>query len=304
MGFSPGSRATASGLSLRWSNGEPFARILDAMRTRELLPGATIAALLTASALLALLVGLGIRGDGPLAIDLGGSAGRRSCAGARIRARALPAWAARRPASLTLPSVTSGGGVAASSSGSAARRRRTAALQGAAGRERAGRAPPGHDARARARPSRDPGAREVDHRPGGHLDAATAVAVKVRGRGSPGAHADRQQDARAHAFERHRRAPLRGAGRPRAWRPRAVPPPRDAEPRSSSAGPCSATPGRRGSRRGRCTRSRRRITGSRLDQDQWASTIVGAASAARRRRPQLDGSWRRYPPRSPEALER
>jgi hypothetical protein len=67
------------------------------MRTRELLPGASIAALLTASALLALLVGLGMRGDGPLALDLGGSDGSAQLRGGRIRARARPGWAVAGP---------------------------------------------------------------------------------------------------------------------------------------------------------------------------------------------------------------
>ena len=106
------------------------------MRTRELLPGATLAALLTASALLALLVGLGMRGGGPLALDLGGSDGSAQLRGGEGGGAGANGVGGRRPASLTLPSVASGGGGAASGTGSAARRR-TAALQGAAGRERA-----------------------------------------------------------------------------------------------------------------------------------------------------------------------
>src|SRR4051812_31165546 len=100
------------------------------MRTRELLPGATIAALLTASALLALLVGLGMRGNGPLALPLGGWDGAAELRGEGAQAPGATGVGARRPASLTLPSVASRGGVAASAPGSVARRR-TAALQGA-----------------------------------------------------------------------------------------------------------------------------------------------------------------------------
>src|SRR5512132_3151662 len=106
------------------------------MRTPELLPGAVIATLVTASALLALLVGLGIRGDGPLALDLGGSGGSAQLRGGDDQGAGATGVGGRRPASLTLPTVLSGGGVAASAPGSAARRT-TSGLLGAAGRERA-----------------------------------------------------------------------------------------------------------------------------------------------------------------------
>ena len=103
------------------------------MRTRELLPGATIAALLTASALLALLVGLGMRGNGPLALDLGGSDGSAQLRGGEGQGAGAGGVGGRRPASLTLPSVAADGDGAASAPRSAARRR-SAARQGAAGR--------------------------------------------------------------------------------------------------------------------------------------------------------------------------
>jgi hypothetical protein len=152
------------------------------MRTRELLPGATIAALLTASALLALLVGLGMRGNGPLALDLGGSDGSAQLRGGEGQGAGATAVGGRRPASLTLPSVVSDSDVAASVPGSAGRRR-TAALQGAAGRERAA-------ARRQATTPalRTPAAPTAPTKPATRPAATSTpnpVAVKVRGRGAP-----------------------------------------------------------------------------------------------------------------------
>ena len=104
------------------------------------------------------------------------------------------------------------------------RLRGPAAHRRAAGRGRPrarGRPPPGHDARA-AHAQRHPGARRTTTTRPAATSTPNPVAVKVRGRGDPGAQADRQQDARAHASRRHRRAPLLHAGpeRPRARGPR------------------------------------------------------------------------------------
>jgi hypothetical protein len=151
------------------------------MRSRELLPGAVIASLLTASALLALLVGLGIRGDGPLALGLGGSDGSAQLRGGEGQGAGATDVGGRRPASLTLPRVTAGGGVAASAPGSATRRRTKPALQGAAGPEHAG------TRRQAPTPAlRTPGAAPA---PAKSITTPTStpnpVAVKVRGRGTP-----------------------------------------------------------------------------------------------------------------------
>ena len=75
------------------------------MRTRELLPGAVIAALLTASALLALLVGLGMRGGGPLALDLGGSDGSALLRGGEGQDVGATGAGGRNPVSLALPTA-------------------------------------------------------------------------------------------------------------------------------------------------------------------------------------------------------
>ena len=152
------------------------------MRTREFLPGATIAALLTASALLALLVGLGMRGNGPLAFDLGGSDGSALLRGGEGQGAGATGVGGRGPASLTLPSVASGGGVAASGPGSAARRR-TAALQGAAGRERAAARRQATTPALRT-PSATPAPASTTTRPAA-TSTPNPVAVKVRGRGAP-----------------------------------------------------------------------------------------------------------------------
>src|SRR4051812_30683658 len=151
------------------------------MRTRELLPGATIAALLTASALLALLVGLGMRGNGPLALDLGGSDGLAQLRGGE--GAGATGVGSRRPTSLTLPSVASGDRVAASARGSAARRR-TAALQGAAGRERAAARRQATTPALRTPSATTPAPAATTTRPAA-TSTPNPVAVKVRGRGAP-----------------------------------------------------------------------------------------------------------------------
>src|SRR3954453_7480220 len=101
------------------------------MRAREVFPGALIATLLTASALLALLVGLGMRGNGPLALGLGGSDGSAQLSDGEGQDVAAPVSGRSAPA-VRFPSVLASGGVAASGARSATRRRTTAALQGAA----------------------------------------------------------------------------------------------------------------------------------------------------------------------------
>jgi len=153
------------------------------MRTRELLPGAVIAALLTASALLALLVGLGMRGGGPLALDLGGSDGSAQLREGEGQDAAATGVGGRKSASLTLPSVAARRGVAASTAPRPAARRHTATLQGAAGRERAA---------ARRQPTkptlRTPAAPPAPALPATRPAATSTpnpVAVKVRGRGAP-----------------------------------------------------------------------------------------------------------------------
>jgi hypothetical protein len=155
------------------------------MRAREVLPGAAIAALLTASALLALLVGLGMRGDGPLAIDLGGSDGSVRLRGAEGQDAGGTGAGGRRPASVTLrPVVAPGGGaVAAPVRRTAPRRSITRqALQGASGRERAAVRRPRPALRTPSAPAPAPAATA----PQPTATAAPApVAVKVRGRGTP-----------------------------------------------------------------------------------------------------------------------
>jgi hypothetical protein len=153
------------------------------MRTRELLPGAAIAALLTASALLALLVGLGMRGDGPLALDLGGSDRSAQLRGGEGQGAGTTGVGGRRPASLTLPSVASGGSgdAPASATRAAGRRRTTSALQGAAGRGRAGAR---ETTPALRTPSATPAPAATTTRPAA-TSTPNPVAVKVRGRGTP-----------------------------------------------------------------------------------------------------------------------
>src|SRR4051794_3279107 len=98
MGFQPGSRGSAPCLCWRRFNGQDFPRIPGVMRTREILPGAAIAAMLTASALLALLVALGMRGDGPLALGLGGSDGSARLSGGEGGGAAATGVGGRKPA--------------------------------------------------------------------------------------------------------------------------------------------------------------------------------------------------------------
>lgn len=152
------------------------------MRTRELLPGAVIAALLSASALLALLVGLGMRGDGPLALDLGGSDGSAQLRGGDGQGAGATDVGGRRPAPLTLPAAKSRDDVAASAPGSAVRRRTSSALQGAAGRERATRRQVMTP--ALRTPSATPAPTKTTTTPAA-TSTPNPVAVKVRGRGTP-----------------------------------------------------------------------------------------------------------------------
>ena len=152
------------------------------MTTRVILPGALIAGLLTAAAVLALFVALGIRGEGPLALGVGDADGAARLDGGASTGLDRPAPGVRETAPVVLP----GGGVAASVAGSPARRR-ASALRGAAGdRQVAGR----RNARPPAgnRPVASPNTPATTTRPAPTTrPTATSTpnpdAVKVRGRG-------------------------------------------------------------------------------------------------------------------------
>ena len=154
-----------------------------AMRPREHSPRCAHRGHADGAAVLALLVALSIRGEGPVArSELGGAGGTaRGDGGAGVRP-AAPAAGRSRPR----PSVLSGGGGAAPAAGSAARAAHDAALQArapaasaraarAAEPEPALRTPTRH---ARAPLRRPPPARRPSRRP-------TRCAEKVRGRGAP-----------------------------------------------------------------------------------------------------------------------
>jgi hypothetical protein len=106
------------------------------MSTRAVLPGALIAAMLTGAALLALLVALGIRGEGPFAFGIGDSDGSARLDGGGAATLAEPTPGVRE----TTPVVLPGGSVAAPAAGAPARR--GTAVRGATdGRQQAGRRP-------------------------------------------------------------------------------------------------------------------------------------------------------------------
>jgi hypothetical protein len=94
------------------------------MNARAVLPGGLIAALLTAAAVLALLVALGIRGDGPLAIGLGEAGGSARLQDGRASPVVEPG--VREGTPVVLP----GGGDAAPAAGTAPGRRGAAPLRG------------------------------------------------------------------------------------------------------------------------------------------------------------------------------
>jgi len=152
------------------------------MSTRAILPGALLAGLLTVAAVLALVVALGIRGEGPLAIGVGDADGAARLEGGGSATLGQPTPGVRE----TTPVVLPGGGIAASVAGSPARRR-ASALRGAAGdRQVAGR----RNARTPAgdRPVASPNAPATITRPATTTrPTATSTpnpnAVKVRGRG-------------------------------------------------------------------------------------------------------------------------
>jgi hypothetical protein len=98
------------------------------MTTRAILPGALIAGLLTAAAVLALVVALGVRGEGPLALGVGEADGAARLDGGGSATLGRPTPGVRE----TTPVVLPGGGVAAPAAGAPARRRATA-LRGTAG---------------------------------------------------------------------------------------------------------------------------------------------------------------------------
>lgn len=93
------------------------------MSVRAILPGGLIAAMLTASAILALLIVLGIRGEGPLAIGLGDAGGAARLDGGGSATLGEPGGGPVETAPVVLP----GGGVAAPSAGTAPGRRGTTA---------------------------------------------------------------------------------------------------------------------------------------------------------------------------------
>jgi hypothetical protein len=100
-----------------------------AMSPRAILPGAVIAAMLTAAALLALLVALSIRGEGPFSIGLGD-------AGGTARLDGGPATTLGEldggPVETAPVVLSSGGGGAAPAAGTAPGRSRTTPLRSAA----------------------------------------------------------------------------------------------------------------------------------------------------------------------------
>jgi hypothetical protein len=154
------------------------------MSARAILPGALLAGLLTVAAVLALVVALGIRGEGPLALDVGDGDGDGAARleGGGSATLGEPTPGVRETAPVVLP----GGGIAASVAGSPARRR-ASALRGAAGdRQVAGR----RNARTPAgnRPVASPNAPVTTTSPVTTTrPTATSTpnpnAVKVRGRG-------------------------------------------------------------------------------------------------------------------------
>lgn len=115
-----------------------------AMSPRAILPGAVIAAMLTAAALLALLVALGIRGEGPFSIGLGDAGGTARLDGGPATTLGEPGGGPVETAPVVLPS---GGGGAAPAAGTASGGSRTTPLRSAA------RDPQGADRRRAQAPS-------------------------------------------------------------------------------------------------------------------------------------------------------
>jgi hypothetical protein len=105
------------------------------MSARAIFPGAVIAGLLTAAAVLALLVALGIRGEGPLAIGIGDADGAARLDGGDSAALGRPTPGVRESA----PGVLPGGGVAAPAAGTPARRSSSGLTGSTDGRQNAGR---------------------------------------------------------------------------------------------------------------------------------------------------------------------
>lgn len=106
------------------------------MSVRAILPGGLIVAMLTAGAILALLIVLGIRGEGPLALGLGDAGGAARLEGGGSATLGNPDGGPLETAPVVLR-----GGVAATSAGTAPGRRGTTAPRGVkrdgAGRPRA-----------------------------------------------------------------------------------------------------------------------------------------------------------------------
>lgn len=156
---------------------------MSAMRTRAILPGALIAGLVTTAALLALVVALGIRGGGPLALGLGDSDGS-----ARLDDVAAPAGeSGRAPARLGgTPVVLPGGGVAAPAAGVAPRRAAGAprvTTQGNRGATRGGLRTPSRQTPAVAPAPTAAAPTTATTTPQVATSTPNPVAVKVRGRG-------------------------------------------------------------------------------------------------------------------------
>ena len=152
------------------------------MRVRAVLPGALIALALTAAAAFALVIALGVRGEGPLSLLLGGSEGT---ARLQDREQVVPVGGAGgRP--ISAPLLLPGGGFAAPAAQAAPGPRSASGLRGttrvrrqASGRNQAG-------TRITPAPAATPAAQPAPSTPTATRPAATgtpAPAVKVRGRG-------------------------------------------------------------------------------------------------------------------------
>jgi hypothetical protein len=99
------------------------------MSARAILPGGLIAGLLTVAAVLALVVALGIRGEGPLALGIGDADGSARLDGGGSATLGRPTPGIRETAPVVLPG---GSGVAAPAAGTPSRR--DAGLRGSARR--------------------------------------------------------------------------------------------------------------------------------------------------------------------------
>ena len=160
------------------------------MSVRAVLPGGLIAAMLTAGAILALLIVLGIRGEGPLAIGLGDAGGAARLEGGGSATLGQPGGGPVETAPVVLP-----GGVAAPSAGTAPGRRRGTAAPRSVTRGRQGAGQRRAQAPSRRAPAITPTAptntntnanANTNTTSGTTRPTATSTpqpAIKVRGRG-------------------------------------------------------------------------------------------------------------------------